>query len=60
MYWREYRTYVHITYVHITYVHITYVHIAQTYGLSESAVCRPVRAVEDALVRSGEFTLPGK
>ena len=45
MYWREYRT---------------YVHIAQTYGLSESAVCRTVRAVEDALVRSGEFALPGK
>ncbi len=45
MYWREYRT---------------YVHIAQTYGLSESAVCRTVRAVEDALVRCGEFTLPGK
>ncbi len=50
MYWREYRT----------YVHITYVHIAQTYGLSESAVCRTVRAVEDALARCGEFTLPGK
>ncbi len=45
MYWREYRT---------------YVHIAQTYGLSESAVCRTVRAVEDALLHSGEFTLPGK
>jgi len=45
MYWREYRT---------------YVHIAQTYGLSESAVCRTVRAVEDALARCGEFTLPGK
>lgn len=50
MYWREYRT----------YVHITYVHIAQTYGLSEAAVCRTVRAVEDALMRCGEFTLPGK
>ena len=45
MYWREYRT---------------YVHIAQTYGLSESAVCRTVRAVEDVLVHCGEFTLPGK
>jgi hypothetical protein len=45
MYWREYRT---------------YAHIAQTYGLSEAAVCRTVRAVEDALVRCGEFTLPGK
>ena len=45
MYWREYRT---------------QAHIAQTYGLSESAVCRTIRAVEDALLRSGEFTLPGK
>ena len=45
MYWREYRT---------------YAHIAQTYGLSEAAVCRTVHAVENALLRSGEFTLPGK
>ena len=45
MYWREYRT---------------YAHIAQTYGLSESAVCRTIHAVENALLRSGAFTLPGK
>ena len=45
MYWREYRT---------------YAHIAHTYGLSESAVCRTVHAVEDALLRSGAFTLPGR
>ena len=45
MYWREYRT---------------YVHIAQTYSLSESAVCRTVHAIETALLRSGQFTLPGK
>ena len=45
MYWREYRT---------------FVHIGQTYGLSESAVCRTVHAVETALLRSGQFTLPGK
>ena len=45
MYWREYRT---------------FVHIGQTYGLSESAVCRTVHAVEGALLRSGQFTLPGK
>ena len=49
MYWREYRT---------------YAHIAQTYGLSESAVCRTVHMVEDALMRSGSFRLsfrlPGK
>lgn len=45
MYWREYRT---------------YVHIAQAYGLSESAVCCTIRAIEDALLRCGEFPLPGK
>ena len=45
MYWREYRT---------------FVHIGQTYGLSESAACRTVHAVETALLRSGQFTLPGK
>ncbi len=45
MYWREYRT---------------YAHIAHAYGLSESAVCRTIRAIEDALLRCGEFTLPGK
>lgn len=45
MYWRKYRT---------------YAHIVHTYGLSESAVCRTVHAVENALLRSGAFTLPGK
>ena len=44
MYWREYRT---------------LVHIGQTYGLSESAVCRTIHAMEAALLRSGQFTLPG-
>ena len=45
MYWREYRT---------------QFHIGQTYGLSESAVCRTIHAVEGALLRSGRFTLPGR
>lgn len=45
MYWREYRT---------------EFHIAQSYGISESAVCRTIRKVEDALVRSRKFRLPGK
>ena len=45
MYWREHRT---------------QAHIGQTYGLSESAVCRTIHAVEIALLRSGKFTLPGK
>jgi hypothetical protein len=45
MYWREYRT---------------EFHIAQSYGLSESTVCRTIQKVENALVRSGQFRLPGK
>jgi hypothetical protein len=45
MYWREYRT---------------EFHIAQSYGLSESTVCRTIQKVENALVCSGRFRLPGK
>ena len=45
MYWREYRT---------------EFHIAQTYGVSEATVCRTIQKVENALVRSGKFRLPGK
>ena len=45
MYWREYRT---------------EFHIAQSYGISEATVCRTIRKVEDALVRSKKFCLPGK
>ena len=45
MYWREYRT---------------EFHIAQSYGVSEATVCRTMRKVEDALVRSKKFCLPGK
>jgi acyl-CoA synthetase (AMP-forming)/AMP-acid ligase II len=45
MYWREYRT---------------EFHIAQSYGISEATVCRTIRKVEDTLVRSGRFRLPGK
>jgi len=45
MYWREYRT---------------EFHIAQSYGISESAVCRTIHKVEDALARSKKFRLPGK
>ena len=45
MYWREYRT---------------EFHIAQSYAMSESAVCRTIRKIEDALVRSRKFRLPGK
>ena len=45
MYWREYRT---------------QFHIAGAYGVSESTVCRTIRKVEDALIHSGKFRLPGK
>jgi len=45
MYWREYR--------------IEF-HIAQSYGISEATVCRTIQKVENALVRSGKFRLPGK
>jgi hypothetical protein len=45
MYWREYRT---------------EFHIGQSYGISEATVCRTIRKVENILVRSGKFRLPGK
>jgi predicted SpoU family rRNA methylase len=45
MYWREYRT---------------EFHIGLTYGVSESTVCRTIQKVEDVLVKSGKFRLPGK
>lgn len=44
-YWREYRT---------------YFHIGSSWGISESSVCRIVHWVEDQLMRSGRFRLPGK
>ena len=45
MYWREYRT---------------QFHVAGSYGVSEATVCRTIKKIEDALMRSGEFRLPGK
>jgi hypothetical protein len=45
MYWREYRT---------------QFHIAQAYGVSEATVCRTIQKTENALMDSGQFTLPGK
>ena len=45
MYWREYRT---------------FFHVAQTYGIAESACWRNIRWIEDALIKSGAFRLPGK
>ena len=44
-YWREYRT---------------YAHIAVGFELSESQIYRIVKWVEDTLIKSGMFSLPGK
>ncbi len=44
-YWREYRS---------------QFHIAETWGVSESTVCRIVQKVETLLLQSGKFRLPGK
>lgn len=44
-YWREYRT---------------YFHIGNSWGIHESTVCRIVRKVENILIKSGLFRLPGK
>ena len=45
MYWREYRT---------------QLHISQAYGISEATVCRTIQQVENTLIESGQFTLPSK
>ena len=45
MYWREYRT---------------EFHIGSTYGVSEATVCRTIKKVEDVLIKSKQFHLPGK
>ena len=44
-YWREYRT---------------YFHIGQSWGVNESTAYRIIRKIEDTLVKSRAFTLPGK
>jgi hypothetical protein len=38
----------------------TYFHMGRSYGLSESASYRNCRWVEDTLIKSGEFSLPGR
>src|SRR4028119_2499325 len=45
MYWREYRS---------------LAHIAMAYKVSEPTVSRTIRRVENALLASGKFSLPGK
>jgi hypothetical protein len=44
-YWREYRT---------------YFHIAQDFGVHETTALRISRWVEDALIKDGTFSLPGR
>jgi Helix-turn-helix of DDE superfamily endonuclease len=44
-YWREYRT---------------YFHIGLSWGLDESVVCRTVQKIENVLIKSKAFHLPGK
>jgi hypothetical protein len=44
-YWREYRT---------------YFHIAQSWGVDESTAYRTIRSVEETLIGSGRFALPGQ
>lgn len=44
-FWREYRT---------------YFHLGQDWGVHETTVHRTVIRVEDALLKSGRFSLPGK
>jgi DDE superfamily endonuclease len=38
----------------------TYFHVGQSYGLSESACYRNCRWIEDTLIRSKMFSLPGR
>jgi hypothetical protein len=38
----------------------TYYHIAKDWNLSESAVCRMVHKLENILIKSCQFRLPGK
>ena len=38
----------------------TYFHISRSYGISESSCYRNIRWVEDTLIKSGVFSLPGR
>lgn len=44
-YWREYRT---------------LFHIASDWGIHEATACRTVKRIEDILIKTSEFHLPGK
>jgi len=38
----------------------TYFHIGQSYGVSESTAFKYIRWIEDTLIKSKEFSLPGR
>ena len=38
----------------------TYFHVSQSYGVRESATYKPVRWVEDTLIKHPDFALPGR
>jgi hypothetical protein len=38
----------------------TQYHIGTDWGVSESTVCRTTQKIENSLIRSGVFSLPGK
>lgn len=38
----------------------TYFHISQSYGLSESVCYRTCKGIENTLIKSGKFPLPGR
>ena len=38
----------------------TYFHISRSYGISESTCYRNIRWIEDTLIKSGKFSLPGR
>lgn len=38
----------------------TYFHVATSYGISESACYRNIKWIEDVLIKSGTFSLPGR
>ncbi len=38
----------------------TYFHISEDWGVSESTICRTVHKIENALIKSGYFSLAGK
>jgi hypothetical protein len=38
----------------------TYFHISTSYGISESNCYKKIRFIEDILIKSGEFSLPGR